>query len=152
MHELLPMWFSHHMQGYAAAGKAGIAGVVACTREPSSIYSCSHVQHAQETGDLPLLSPLVSKPPSSTEVAHLFPRKRQRSATPLSYTTTCTSGSPRRKESLGFKALLQTGRQANLVLAHPRDALVTGLADRTGETHASQTPKDASPPSYTQRG
>lgn len=50
------MWFNHHMQGYTAARRAGTAGVVAGTSEPSSIHSCLHLQHAQRTGDLCPLS------------------------------------------------------------------------------------------------
>lgn len=49
------MWFSHHVQGYTAPGERGQLGV-AFTSEPSSIYSCLHVQHTQQTGDLPPLS------------------------------------------------------------------------------------------------
>lgn len=59
---------------------------------------------------------------------------------------------PGRKERLGFKALLQTGRQSNLVIARPkrcaRHQACRSELDR--QTDTSQTLKDASFPSYTQ--
>lgn len=136
-------------RGTQPPGKRGQLGCTRCTREPSSIYSCPHVQHAQETGDLPPLSPLVSKPPSSTEVDHLFPKKRQRSAIPLSYTITCT-----------IRLSLEKGEPWLQSPAPNREAIDPGSCTskrctrhRAGrselERHTSQTPKDASLPSYT---
>lgn len=49
-----------------------------------------------------------------------FPRQA-RGQLSLSHTPSPVQpGSPRRKQRLGFKALLQMGRQSNLVTAHPK--------------------------------
>lgn len=48
------IWFSHHVQGYTVQPEQGH---LPCEHTlvvfTSSIYSCLHVQHTQQTGDLP---------------------------------------------------------------------------------------------------
>lgn len=99
-------------------------------------------------------APLVSKPPSSTEVDHLSSKKSQRSAIPLSYTITCTIRLSLEKGEPCLQALLQTGRQSNLVMAHPKRCAhhQACRSELDRQTDTSQTPKDAALPSYTHRG
>lgn len=70
-------------------------------------------------------APLVSKPPSSTEVNHLFAKKSQRSAVPLSYATTCT-----------IRLSLEKGKPCLQSLAPNWEAIKPGYCT-SQEMHAS---------------
>lgn len=96
--------------------------MVAFTREPSSIYSCLHVQHTQQTGDLPPLSTSgIITASLLLKLTIPLRRESQRSALPLpSYTITSTIPGER-EPWLQSIALNSEGNQT--WLSHnPRDA------------------------------
>lgn len=143
------------MQGYNAARKAGTAGVVACTSEPSSIYSCSHVQHAQETGDLPPLSTSGIKasllywgqPPVSQENTEV-------SYPSLTHHHLYNQALPGERRALASKPCSKSGGNRTWLLHIPRDALIAGLADQNRtDRHIQVRPwkMHPFPPTHTQR-
>lgn len=136
------MWLSHHAHGYAAARTAASA-------EPSSIDSCSHVQHAQKLVTSPRSAPLVSKPP---------PPPKPISWVPGAGSGGCpahTSRSHHRlyqqalhgQRALASKPCSKPGGNRTWLLYVPRDAPAT----RTGHTDKPD-PKDASTATNTHTG
>lgn len=116
-----------------SARRAGTAGVVAFTSEASSVYSCLHAQHTQETGDLPPLSTsAISTASLPSWINHLCCKeKSQRSSLPLhSYTVTGTA--PGERGALASKPCSIFSGKSNLDIAQSKGCtqIRAGQTDR----------------------
>lgn len=120
--------------------------VVAFTSEPSSIYRCLHVQHTQQTGELPPLSTSVI-----TTASSLLREKEKSEISSASSLLHHYWYNLWKKGSLGFKALLQIQKEIKsgyCTIQGMHSEIKAGQADR----QESDPPKTHPfPPAHTQR-
>lgn len=117
--------------------------MVAFTSEPSSIYRCLHVQHTQQTGELPPLSTSVIITASS-----LLREKEKSEISSASSLLHHYWYNLWKKGSLGFKALLQIQKEIKsgyCTIQGMHSEIKAGQADR----QESDPPQDTSLPSCT---
>lgn len=119
--------------------------VVAFTSEPSSIYSCLHIQHTQQTSDLPPLSTSVVITASS-----LLIDKEKSEISSASSLLHHHWYIPGERGALASKPCSKFRRKSSLVIAQPKECTQRSKLDR--QTDRSQTPEDTSLPSCTHRG
>lgn len=102
--------------------------VVPFTSEPSWIYSCLHIQHTQQTGDLP-------------------PLRKEKVRGQLCFFTPIPSPyNPWRKGALASKHCSKFRGKSNLVIAQSKGCIHRSELDR--QTDRGQTPEDTSLPSW----
>lgn len=118
--------------------ESGDSWVVAFTSEPSSIYSCLHVQHTQQTGDLPPLSTsgiTTASLPFRSQLS-LLKRERKARALPL-HSYTITSAIPGERGALASKPCSKFREKLNLVIAQSKGCTHSSELDRQTDRQES---------------